>query len=266
MRKILFACAASALAVVLLASWSPSVTGMPIPGPSITPEAALGGGQVAVGDFFSPLPDGKDGFSAFFLGVSRAAEAGSHYADATTSLFLEGATCRIVQVKAKKVKVKKKDRGEEKQRRDHKREYTLRCEYFEHDGDIPLTDFDMDPLLRTAHLKTQIDGSEIDVTWTGEGDLPTGGAGTGFYGEGAVDAGGSVGRWASAEGTIMGYPVTTGADNFCFSFSAIFEGAGGFAYVGNLADTFKVPRRASAVSSEGVRARGCSSRIRTVRA
>ncbi|MGH2710318.1 MAG: hypothetical protein ACRDH9_03825 [Actinomycetota bacterium] len=263
MRKILLACAVSALALALLAPWARSVPGVPVPGPSVTPEAALGGGQIAISDFFSPLPDGKNGFSAFFLGVVRGADAGSGYAGYGASMFLAGETCRVTPVKAKK----NKDGKKTKKGKDEKgRRYTLDCEHFEHEGEIPMTDFEMDPLLRTAHLKTQIDGSEIDVTWTGEGDLPEGGAGFGFYGEGAVDAGGIAGRWASAEGTIFGAPVGTADEGSCFSFSLMLEGAGGFAYVGDLAESFEAPRRASEVSSEGVRSRECSSRTRTARA
>jgi hypothetical protein len=253
MRKILLACAGAALGLSLLASWAPSVTGMPVPGPSITPEAALGGGQIAVSDFFSPLPAGRDGFSAFFLGVSRGAEARSEYADAGASMFLAGETCRVVPVKPKKSK------DHRKKTKDGKR-YILDCERFEYEGEIPVTDFQMDPLLQTAHLTTQIDGKEIDVTWTGEGDLPDGGAGAGFYGEGAVEGGGAAGRWASAEGTIFGHPVRSSNEGFCFSFSFMAEGAGGFAYVGDLAESFQVPRRASEVTSEGISSRACSRR------
>lgn len=223
---------------------------MPVPGPSITPEAALGGGQVAVADFFSP--QGEKRFSAFFLGVYRGAEASPQYADAGAYMFVAGETCRVVRIKSKKGKDGKK--GEEK-----RRGYTLDCKHFEHEGEIPLTDFDMDPLLHTAHLRTQVDGKEIDVTWTGQGDIPTGGGGIGFYSVGAVDGGASAGRWATAEGTIFGHPVRSGEENFCFSFSAMFEGAGGFAYLGDLADGFAAPRRASEVSSEGVRSQACSS-------
>lgn len=255
LRKLLLACAVSALGVVLAASWAPSVTGMPVPGPSITPDAGLGGGQVAVSDFFSPLPRGQRGFSAFFLGVARSAGASPQYADGGTYMFLAGETCRVVRVKSQKSKkVTKKGKAEKRQR------YTLDCERFEHEGEIPFTDFEMDPALRTAHLRTRIDGSEIDVTWTGQGALlPTGGAEVGFYGAGAVEVGGAAGRWASAEGTIFGHPVSSGEDGSCFSFSVMFEGAGGFAYAGDLADGFEVPRQASRVSSEGVSSRACSS-------
>lgn len=264
MRKILLACAGAALAVTLLASWAPSVTGLPIPGPSpsITPQAALGGGQIAVSDFFSPLPSGRDGFSAFFVGVSRGAGAGSGYIDAGANMFLLGETCRVVPIKHKKTKDGKAKKGKD----ERGQRYSLRCEEFMHEGEIPLTDFEMDPLLLTAHLKTEIDGSEIDVTWTGEGNLPEGGAGIGFYGDGGAESGASAGRWASAEGTIFGNPVRSAEEEDCFSFSFMIEGAGGYAYVGDLADDFEMPRRASEVSSEGVRSRACSSRTRTARA
>ena len=262
MKKILLACAVSALTLALLAPWARSVTGMPVPGPTLTPEAGLGGGQIAAADFFSPLPGGKNGFSAFFLGAARAARAGSLHAGTGADVFVAGETCRVIRAKAKKGEGEKKARkGSEKDRR-----YTLDCERFEHEGEIPMTDFEMDPLLQTAHLKTEIDGSVIDVTWTGEGDLPEGWAGAGFYGQGALDAGGSAGRWASAEGTIFGHPVRSADEDFCFSFSFLMEGAGGFAYVGDLAESFGVPQRASEVSSEGLRSRECSSRTRTARA
>jgi hypothetical protein len=254
LRKVLLACAGSALAVVLLASWAPSVTGLPVPGPSITPEAGLTGGQVAVADFFSPLPGGKEGFSAFFLGVARIADASPEYAAAGAHMFVAGETCRVVRVKQKKGK-DAKGRKDGKEARRHG--YTLDCEYVEHEGEIPLEDFEMDPLLRSAHLKTNIDGAEIDVTWTAEGDLPTGGAGAGFYGEGAVDGGGVAEQWATAEGTIFGHPVRSAEEEYCFSFSVMYEGAVGFAYVGNLAEGFEVPRRASTVTSEGVRSQAC---------
>lgn len=260
-RKFLLACAAATVVVVLLASWAPSVNGKPVPGPTVTPDAGVGGGQVAVADFFSPLPKGRDGFSAFFVGVARGAGLGPEYARGGANLFVAGETCRVIRVKAKKNKKKgKKDERVERLR------HTLECERFEHEGEIPLTDFQMDPLLQSAHLKTQVDGSEIDVTWTAEDDLPSGGGGVGFYGQGAVEAGGIAERWASAEGTIFGHPVRSGDGRRCFSFSVMFEGAGSFAYVGDLAEGFQVPRRASEVSSEGVRSEACSPRIQTARA
>jgi hypothetical protein len=245
------------MAVVLVASWAPSVTGMPVPGPSISPQAGVAGGQIAVGEFFSPLPKGKDGFSAFFLVVGRVAQGSPEYSDAGTYMFLAGETCRVVRVKAKKSKDGKKAKKGEEQRLRH----TLDCDRFQHEGEVPPTDFQMDPLLMTAHLKTNVDGSEVDVTWTGKGDLPTGVTGLGFYGGAAVDGGAFAERWASAEGTIFGHPVRSAEEEFCFSFSALLEGALGYAYAGDLFDGLQVPRRASEVSSEGVRSGACSSRI-----
>jgi hypothetical protein len=229
---------------------------MPVPGPSITPEAGLGGGQLAIGDFFSPLPGGKDGFSAFFLGVVRGADVESEDAWTGADMFLVGETCHVVRAKPKKGKSKEKGNGRQR--------LTLDCERFEHEGEIPIEDFEMDPLLSTARLHTEVAGSEVDVTWTGEGYLPEGGAGAGFYPEGAVDAGASAGRWASAEGMILGNEVRSADEDFCFSFSFMVEGAGGYAYVGGLAEGFAVPRRASELSAEGLRARACSSRTRTL--
>ena len=181
-----------------------------VPGEAVAaPAAGAGGGQIGVG---------------MWMSMSRRA-----FTDTFVVAYRDATSAEVYVYRDACVTKKRKRKG--------KKILVSQCTTTEVQEAIPSDAFQVDPLLRDAHLSSALSAGTVDLTWTGDGDYPTLGSQAVAHPQFGAIADVSAYRDATAAGSVLGAGVDTGPvptgegeiivmDEGSFGFAFLLEGAG----------------------------------------
>ena len=183
--------------------------------------AVAGGGQAAFAEWVS---FGGSGFTAYM--VVATIEAGASQA----TVYVLADECRPPKVRKKK---RKKKGGPVKPA------FDMQCSTTDREFSVPAAEFEVDPLLSSARLRTQGAGRPIDLRWTGEGRTPTAGTLVVASPDHGAVAEAVLFRDARAEGVVLGRSFSGGSgfSENGFAMAGLIEGVGtGVSWGADVAD------------------------------
>lgn len=104
---------------------------------------------------------------------------------------------------------------------------TISCSAHGRGKEIPLEDFEVDPLLDSAHMRVKVQGYSNRASWQGRGDAPIVGQGA-YAGDGWAEAGAGMLRDAKTKARVLGRKFRSSS---WLDFGFLLQGAAVYAEV-----------------------------------